>query len=55
MESPDGLRRIAPREFFEHAYVVIEPSEATRCPPAGVLPLARPGRGRPSPGNSFSA
>jgi len=37
MESSEGMRRIAPREFFEHAYVPLGPAEGARRAAAGVL------------------
>jgi hypothetical protein len=36
MESSDGFRRIAPRGFFEDAYVPIESVGPLRRPPVGV-------------------
>jgi hypothetical protein len=45
MESCEGMRRIAPREFFEHAYVPVEASGRMR-PALNVLDTPRPEKGR---------
>jgi hypothetical protein len=41
MEWSDGLRRIAPREFFEDVYVPMEPTTNQRRPPVAASAVNR--------------